>query len=141
MSGIEDFCHRRSVEVRKSGQRRPPLKCILRYAFVDPDRRIDERPSGCAFYLTNATISRILKMKKYSITEASELVGVNRATLYRWIQRKLVPAPLVEVVAGVEITYWTESELAEAKEYKRTKFWGQGKKKNKAKRTKRSDPE
>ncbi len=99
----------------------------------------DERLSGFAFYLTNATYSRILKMKKYSITEAAELVGVNRATLYRWIQRKLVPAPLVEVVAGVEITYWAESELAKGKEYKRTKYWGQGKKKSKAKRTKKSE--
>jgi predicted DNA-binding transcriptional regulator AlpA len=78
-------------------------------------------------------------MKQYSITEAAELVGINRATLYRWIQRKLVPAPLLEVVAGVEITYWTESELAKGKEYKRAKYWGQGKKKSKAKRTKKSE--
>jgi predicted DNA-binding transcriptional regulator AlpA len=78
-------------------------------------------------------------MKKYSITEAAEFVGVNRATIYRWIQRKLVPAPLVEVVAGVEITYWTEGELAEAREYKRAKYWGQGRKKSKAKRTKKSE--
>jgi predicted site-specific integrase-resolvase len=78
-------------------------------------------------------------MKKYSITEAAELVEVNRATLYRWIRKKLVPAPLVEVVAGVEITYWTEAELAQAKEYKRTKYWGQGRKKSKAKRSKKSE--
>ena len=101
--------------------------------------RSKRRQSVWAFYLTNATISRILKMKKYSITEASELVEVNRATLYRWIQRKLVPAPLLEVVAGVEITYWTESELAKAREYKRAKYWGQGRKKSKAKRTKKSE--
>ena len=97
------------------------------------------RPSGFAFYLTNATVSRILIMKKYSITEAAELVVINRATLYRWIQKKLVPAPLVEVVAGVEITYWTEAELAKAREYKRAKYWGQGKKKSKAKRPKNSE--
>jgi len=97
------------------------------------------RPSGLVFYLTNATISRILQMKKYSIAEAAELVGVNRATIYRWIQRKLVPPPLVEVVAGVQITYWTEGELAEAREYKKAKYWGQGRKKSKAKRTKKSE--
>jgi predicted DNA-binding transcriptional regulator AlpA len=78
-------------------------------------------------------------MKKYSITEAAELVGVNRATVYRWIQKKLVPAPLVEIVAGVEITYWAEAELAKAKEYKRAKYWGQGRKKSKAKGTKKSE--
>jgi predicted DNA-binding transcriptional regulator AlpA len=78
-------------------------------------------------------------MKKYSITEAAELVGVNRATIYRWIQRKLVPAPLVEVVAGVEITYWTEAELAKAREYKKVEYWGQGRKKSRAKRTKKSE--
>jgi transposase-like protein len=63
-------------------------------------------------------------MKKYSISEAAELAGVNRATVYRWIRRKLVPAPLTEVVAGVQVTYWTAEELVprqpeEAKETSR----------------------
>jgi transposase len=66
-------------------------------------------------------------MKKYSITEAAKLAGVNRATVYRWIQRQLVPAPLTEVVAGVHVTYWTDKEVARLKEHKAKRYWGQGK--------------
>ncbi len=78
-------------------------------------------------------------MKKYSIAEAAQLVGVDRATVYRWIQQKLVPAPLTEVVASVRITYWTEKELAKLREHKAERYWGQGKKRarrNKAKKEK-----
>ena len=87
-----------------------------------------------AFYLTNATVSRILQMKKYSIAEAAELAGVNRATVYRWIQRKLVPAPLNEVVAGVHVTYWGDKELVKLKEHKAKRYWGQGSRRKRKKR-------
>lgn len=87
-----------------------------------------------AFHLTNATVSRILMMKKYSIAEAAELAGVNRATVYRWIQRKLVPAPLTEVVAGVHVTYWTDKELVKLKEHRTKRYWGQGSRRKRKKR-------
>ena len=86
--------------------------------------------SGTNFYLTNATGSRILQMKKYSIAEAAELVGVDRATVYRWIQQRLVPTPRVEVIAGVQITYWTGSELTKVRQYRAQHYWGQGKKRS-----------
>lgn len=67
-------------------------------------------------------------MKKYSISQAAEMVGVNRATVYRWIQRKVVPPPLTEIIAGVEVTYWTDSEIGKLRVYKKERYWGQGKK-------------
>jgi excisionase family DNA binding protein len=69
-------------------------------------------------------------MKKYSITETAELVGVDRATVYRWIRQSVVPIPRVEVIAGVRITYWTESELTKVREYRAEHYWGQGKKRS-----------
>jgi predicted DNA-binding transcriptional regulator AlpA len=75
-------------------------------------------------------------MKKYSVTEAAKLVGVSRTSAYRWIQQKVVPAPLTEVIAGVTITYWTEKELAAVRAYKESWYWGRGKKKNRRKKAK-----
>jgi len=91
---------------------------------------LEPMPSGANLYLTNATGSRILQMKKYSIAEAAESVGVDRATVYRWIQQGLVPTPRVEVIAGVRITYWTESELTKVRQYRAQHYWGQGKKRS-----------
>lgn len=67
-----------------------------------------------------------MKMTKYSIAEAAKLVGVNKATVYRWIQRKVVPPPLAEVIAGVQITYWTDAELTKLRDYKREHYRGRG---------------
>jgi predicted site-specific integrase-resolvase len=75
-------------------------------------------------------------MKKYSIAEAAELAGVNRATVYRWIQRNLVPPPLTQVVAGVHVTYWTDKELVKPKEHKAKRYWGQGSQRKRKKRVK-----
>ncbi len=86
--------------------------------------------------MTNATYSRILRVKKYSITEAANSVGVDRATVYRWIQRKLVPAPLTEVIAGVRVTYWTEKELAKVRAHKKSRYWGRGLKRNRSNKDK-----
>ena len=77
-------------------------------------------------FLTNATDSGIVKAKKYSVSEAAKLLEVDRATLYRWLRRKLVPALIEEVVAGVRVTYWTEKELAKVTEYKTAHYCGKG---------------
>jgi len=99
---------------------------------------LEPLPSGANFYLTNATASRILQMKKYSIAETAELVEVDRATMYRWIQQGLVPTPRVEFIAGVRISYWTESELTKVREYRAKHYWGQGKKRSRRSELKKS---
>jgi hypothetical protein len=76
--------------------------------------------------LTNATDSGILKRKKYSVSEAAELLEIDRATLYRWLRRELVPALIEEVVAGVRVTYWSEKELGKVTEYKTAHYCGKG---------------
>jgi predicted DNA-binding transcriptional regulator AlpA len=76
--------------------------------------------------LTSATDSCIIKMKKYSVSEVAKLLDVNRATVYRWLRKKLVPPLIEEVVAGVRVTYWTDKELAKVSEYKATHYYGKG---------------
>jgi len=64
--------------------------------------------------------------KKYSVSEAADLMEVDRATVYRWLRRKLVPPLIGEVIAGVRVTYWTEKELAKVIEYKDAHYGGKG---------------
>jgi transposase-like protein len=67
-----------------------------------------------------------MKMKKYSVSEVAVSLDIDRATVYRWLRKKLVPALVEEVVAGVRVTYWTEKELAKVTEYKATHYYGKG---------------
>jgi transposase len=67
-----------------------------------------------------------MKMKKYSVSEVAKLLDVDRATVYRWLRKKVVPALIEETVAGVRVTYWTEKELAKVTEYKATHYYGKG---------------
>jgi transposase len=67
-----------------------------------------------------------MKMKKYSVSEVAKLLDVDRATVYRWLRKKVVPALIEEVVAGVRVTYWTEKELAKVTGYKATHYYGKG---------------
>jgi len=94
------------------------------------------RLSGFAFCLTNGTDSPILQMKKYSVAEAAKLVGVSRTSAYRWIQQKVVPPPLTEIIAGVTVTYWTDKEVADLRAYKASRYWGRGKRKDRRRKVK-----
>jgi predicted ribosomally synthesized peptide with SipW-like signal peptide len=75
-------------------------------------------------------------MKKYSVAEAAKLAGVSRTSAYRWIQQKLVPPPLTEVIAGVTVTYWTDKEVADVQAYKASRYWGKGKRKGRHRKVK-----
>jgi len=57
-------------------------------------------------------------MTKYSISEVARLLGIHRATLHRWIAKRLIPEPVTQEIAGSQIRYWTEDGLAKVKEYK-----------------------
>jgi transposase-like protein len=67
-----------------------------------------------------------MKMKKYSVSEVAVLLDVDRATVYRWLRKKLVPALIEELVAGVRVTYWTEKELLKVTAYKAAHYYGKG---------------
>jgi DNA-binding transcriptional MerR regulator len=77
-------------------------------------------------------------MAKVSISEAARRLNVHRTTLHRWIEEGLVPKPTAEDVAGARLRYWNEVDFAKVEEYKRQNYWGQGKKRTKSKRPKKS---
>lgn len=41
-------------------------------------------------------------MAQYSISEAARLLGIHRATLHRWIEKRAVPEPTTQQIAGSE---------------------------------------
>ena len=65
-------------------------------------------------------------MKTYSISDAADVLEVNRRTLYRWIKRKVIPAPKPGEVKGRLARVWTEDDLAAITEHMRQAFWGKG---------------
>lgn len=67
-----------------------------------------------------------MEIERYSVSQVSELIDVNKATIYRWIQRKMVPALNEEIIAGLPITYWTDKEVAQVREYKEAHYCGKG---------------
>lgn len=72
-------------------------------------------------------------MKAFSISEAARVLRVGRVTLHRWIRDKVVPAPRTQIIAGVRIRFWTEADLAKVREYKATRYWGKGGRKERGK--------
>jgi predicted DNA-binding transcriptional regulator AlpA len=75
-------------------------------------------------------------MKKYSVAEAAKLIGISRTSAYRWIQQKVVPPPSIEIIAGVTVTYWTDKEVADLREYRASRYWGRGKRQERRRKVK-----
>jgi excisionase family DNA binding protein len=68
----------------------------------------------------------ILNMRTYSVSEAAKAAGVDRRTLQRWIAKKQIPSPRVEIVDGQLRKSWSAAEIAEIREYKKANYWGKG---------------
>ena len=70
----------------------------------------------------------IYKMKKYSISEAARICGVDRRTLHRWIGREEDRFLRLksDFMDGQLSESWSATELAEIREYKKTNYWGKG---------------
>jgi excisionase family DNA binding protein len=64
--------------------------------------------------------------KDYSISEVARIVGVNRRTLQRWIIKKQIPSPKVEITEGKLKKSWTAAEVNKIRENKRATYWGKG---------------
>jgi len=71
-------------------------------------------------------MSLTMEKKTYSVNEVAELIDVGKATIYRWIRRKVVPQLIEEVIAGVCVTYWTDKEVAQVKAYWTAHYCGKG---------------
>jgi excisionase family DNA binding protein len=61
-------------------------------------------------------------MAQFSISEAARLLGIHRATLHRWIEKRTVPEPITQEIAGSQIRYWTEDGFAKLKQYKAEQY-------------------
>jgi excisionase family DNA binding protein len=61
-------------------------------------------------------------MTQYSISEAARLLGIHRATLHRWIEKRVVPEPILQKIAGSQIRYWTDDGFAKLKQYKAEQY-------------------
>jgi len=78
-----------------------------------------------------------MEEKKHSISDTARLLGIHRGTLRRWINRRVVPQPIAEDVAGSRLRYWTADGFAKVKHYKEEHFReGQGKKSKAPKKAK-----
>jgi DNA-binding transcriptional MerR regulator len=65
-------------------------------------------------------------MKRFSISEAARICDVDRRTLHRWIAKKQIPSPKVEIVEGQLRKTWTAEEIGQIEEHKKTGYWGRG---------------
>jgi excisionase family DNA binding protein len=61
-------------------------------------------------------------MAQYSISEAARLLGIHRATLHRWIEKRVIPEPVTQRIAGSQIRYWTDDGFAKLKQYKAEEY-------------------
>jgi excisionase family DNA binding protein len=65
-------------------------------------------------------------MKKYSVSEAARILEVDRRTLQRWVNDKLIPVPTAGIVNGRLVKFWTEAEMAMLSDHKKNHYSGKG---------------
>lgn len=80
-----------------------------------------------------------MDMNKYSVSEAAEILGVDRRTLQRWVSRGTIPAPTAGIVNGRLVKFWTEPEMALLKENKIAHYAGKGLDRRTGKKAKRRE--
>ena len=87
----------------------------MRYCSLPRKRESVFRDS---FFLTIRDMVSHIQMRQYSISEAARLLGIHRATLHRWIEKRVVPEPLKQKIAGSQIRYWTDEGFAKLKQHR-----------------------
>jgi excisionase family DNA binding protein len=63
---------------------------------------------------------------KHSVTEAAKILEVDRRTLQRWVNEKVIPAPTAGIVNGRLVKFWNDAEIVLLKEYKKEHYAGKG---------------
>ena len=77
----------------------------------------------------------IISMKKYSVSEAAQILEIDRRTLQRWVNRKAIPAPTAGLINGRLVKFWTDAEMALIRENKVAHYGGKGLNRRTGKRT------
>ena len=67
-----------------------------------------------------------INMKNYSVSEAADVLGVDRRTLQRWVSQKKIPVATAGIVNGRLVKFWTETEMTKLKDYKKAHYAGKG---------------
>jgi excisionase family DNA binding protein len=78
------------------------------------------------FLLDKCRICGTIDMKKYSVSEAARVLEVDRRTLQRWVNDKVIPAPTAGIVDGRLVKFWTEAEMGLLREHKKNHYAGKG---------------
>ena len=87
---------------------------------------VEGAPVRVQFLLDKCRACGTIDMKKYSVSEAAEKLEVDRRTLQRWVSRKKVPAPSAGIVNGRLVKFWTDTEIAILRDYKKEHYAGKG---------------
>lgn len=78
---------------------------------------------------------RIIKMKTYSVSDAAKAIDVDRSTLQRWVKAGFIPQPQAEIVDGKLVKHWSETAIAQIREFKKTSYRGKGMNRRKGSRS------
>jgi excisionase family DNA binding protein len=65
-------------------------------------------------------------MRTYSTVQVAEMLGIGNDTLHRWIRARKIAAPGVQLVGGVRIRLWSDTDVEIVRQYKKQSFWGKG---------------
>jgi excisionase family DNA binding protein len=68
----------------------------------------------------------IINMKCYSVSEAAEILEVDRRTLQRWVRDGFIPAPKAEIVDGQLVKCWSAKEMDKVSEHCDKTYRGKG---------------
>ena len=56
--------------------------------------------------------------KKLTTAQVARAIGVTRATLQTWIQRKMIPAPPLLEIGGGQVRLWDFQAVRRARKFK-----------------------
>jgi excisionase family DNA binding protein len=65
-------------------------------------------------------------MGTYSTVQVAAMLGIGNDTLHRWIRARKISAPGVQLVGGVRVRLWSDSDVEMVRQYKNKSFWGKG---------------
>lgn len=75
-------------------------------------------------------MSILMNMANYSTAEVSELAGISKRTLYRWLWGGEIPEPKRGRLAGRNFRIWTQRDLNRVLKHKQLRYRkGRGRKK------------